>query len=68
MFGIDWDGDGDVDEKDDMIDLFILDDLEEEERQDEKKSGGGCLTAFLIFLIMPSTTIGMGIWFFIRMI
>ena len=25
MFGIDWDGDGDVDEKDDMIDLFILD-------------------------------------------
>ncbi len=41
MFGIDWDGDGDVDEKDDMIDLFIMDDLEEEERQDDKKSGGG---------------------------
>ncbi len=61
MFGIDWDGDGDVDEKDDMIDLFIMDDLEEEEKQDSKKSGGGCLTAFVMILLIPVTAIVLGV-------
>ncbi len=61
MFGIDWDGDGDVDEKDDMIDLFIMDDLEEEEKQDSKKSGGGCLTVFAMILLIPVTAIVLGV-------
>ena len=63
-FGVDWDGDGKVSEKDKLMTMAILDDEMEEENRRKTDgnggsggSGGGCLTCLVLMVMVPAVLV-----------